>query len=192
MWLQTESIRTRKLESCGWRWERSCSWFARILNNQSNVTSFVASSSKRINLFYRRKTVTVYGWVHFKVMELRPFSIVENEVFFSHAKFKNISSKTLEKYLGRITKLVEWKISQKLPDKLVIIIDGWSTPSAQCVLLYTTYPSDNENGYQKVLPGSFSFRVRGKSKYRSHVSFIKYVLSVFKIIFYEHSTSCLW
>ncbi len=90
-----------------------------LLKGQSNISGSGASSSKRFNLFYHKKTVNVYGWTHFVVIGFQPFSIVENEIFRSHFKYDNISVETLGKYLGQLTKLVENKISRILPNKFV-------------------------------------------------------------------------
>lgn len=65
-------------------------------------------------------------------MGLQPFSIVENVVMRRHFRHTSISVDTLMRYMHRLTKVVEKRISAMLPEKFGIVFDGWSGGYSLC------------------------------------------------------------
>lgn len=58
----------------------------KLLNDDGGISASPASTSKKGNLFFRRKTGNLYGRMHFVVMDQQPYLVVENEVFRMHLK----------------------------------------------------------------------------------------------------------
>lgn len=141
--------------------------------------SISSASTKGHSIFFRKQTVHLHGWIHFVVMGLQPFSIVSNPVLCQHTKYDTITLPTLNKYLGRLTKAVEVKISKLLPEKFSIVLDGWTSSSTHYVAIFATFPSDSEINYDKILLGFSPFESEESQDSESHVNFINYVLSVF-------------
>lgn len=72
------------------------------------------------------KAHQIHGWIDFVLNGLQPFYIVENEVFRRGMRFEPVSYKTFFRYFSFLTKIVEKKIADSLPDKFTLVFDGWT------------------------------------------------------------------
>ena len=63
-----------------------------------------------------------------------PFTFVEKEMTRKYSNLEDISYKTLMKYMHALTKKVEGKIKDEIPDRFALIFDGWTKNSTH----YTT------------------------------------------------------
>ena len=55
---------------------------------------------------------------------MKPFEFVEDPLTREFTALEPITVNTLKKYLERVTKAVETKIENELPEKFALIIDG--------------------------------------------------------------------
>ena len=67
-----------------------------------------------------KKSQTIYGWLEWVCLELKPFAFVESEYTRKFSKFGIISVKTFEKYMHLISNRVEREITKKTTNKLFI------------------------------------------------------------------------
>ena len=58
---------------------------------------------------------------------LLPFTFVQKKVIGMHVKHDNINRETFMKYLIQLTKQVEMKVSNLLPEKFTLLFYGWTT-----------------------------------------------------------------
>ena len=76
-----------------------------------------------------KKSQTIHDWIEWICMELRPFSFVESEYVKKNVKLEAISKNTLQKYMHLLTKKVEQEIIKAMPEKIALIVDGWTSGS---------------------------------------------------------------
>lgn len=104
-----------------------------------------------LSLFYKKKTVNLYGWLYYIIIGLKPFYSCEDPVTIRFSKFDLISYKTLMEYKKNLTKRVEAKISGLLPNKFSLVFDGWFAGTTHYIAVFATMPSENSLGYEKFL-----------------------------------------
>ena len=75
------------------------------------------------------KVTCIYGWLDWIISNVYPFNFCENAVTKKYSSLKPISKKTLMKYLELLTRAVEQRISQELPNHFGIMLDGWTDMS---------------------------------------------------------------
>ena len=80
-----------------------------------------------------------------------PFYSCENPALVRNVKHGSISYKTLLKYMRKLTKRVEEKTRNILTDKFGLVFDGWTAVDVHYVSMFATFPSENSQGYSKVL-----------------------------------------
>jgi len=68
----------------------------------------------------------VHGWLRWILTASLPIDVVSQQVFIEYTNLGTVSKKTLMKHMASLTKILEKKISNLLPDKFVLIFDGWS------------------------------------------------------------------
>ncbi len=145
-----------------------------------NGSTSASTESTSYSLFYQKKCVAVHGWIDFVVMGLQPFSVVENSVLIRQSKYESINHKTLGKYMQMLTERVERKISRLLPDKFALVFDGRSASDTHYVAMFATFPTSNENGYDKVLLAFSPFEDENTQNAQNHYDFAIFVLSVYE------------
>jgi hypothetical protein len=69
--------------------------------------------------------VYIYGWMSLIIDGNLPLTCVESPAYHTAIKFRNISAKTLIKYLRLTKENVTKNLAKELPDKFGLIIDGW-------------------------------------------------------------------
>ena len=75
---------------------------------------------------YRVSEKAVYGWLEWIIVGGNEFSMVENELDKKYSKLSAITRPTFMKYMNLLTKEVEAKVREDLPQKFGIMIDGWT------------------------------------------------------------------
>ncbi len=73
-------------------------------------------------LYYSKEAVHVYGklFVHC----LYPFQVLEDPMFTKHIRYESLTQRCFKKYLEKLTKIVEEKIRNILPDICAIDFDA--------------------------------------------------------------------
>ncbi len=131
-------------------------------------------------MFYSRKVVNKHGWQEFVIHGLLPFSVAENVQYRKHVKYQSISVKSLRKYVDLLTSKVEAKISALLPNKFGIVFDGWSQGDTHYASVLATYSTETPIGNSTLLSCFSPFEDELTRDAANHVSFLKFVLSVYK------------
>ena len=78
-------------------------------------------------------------------MELRPFSFVESEYVKKNVKLEAISKNTLQKYMHLLTKKVEQEIIKAMPEKIALIVDGWTSGSTHYLGVMASFCDMDQN-----------------------------------------------
>ena len=92
-----------------------------------------------------RKSENIYGWIEWVCMDLKPFAFVENELTRKYSCLEKSTITTLEKYMHLLTNKVEKVIARELPDKFVLIVDGWTSGSTHFLGVVACYPSHDQD-----------------------------------------------
>ena len=119
----------------------------------------------------------MYGWFNLVMSELLPFSVVEKRAYRESVKFQPVSLSSFMRYLPRITEAVENKIAQELPDKISLILDGWTSYSTHYTPTFAAYPSSNTNGYATRLLTLSPLQDETSIGADEHIAFITYIIS---------------
>jgi hypothetical protein len=83
---------------------------------------------------------SVFGWISLIVHENRELTIVEKPLSREFSKLKPISYKTVSKFISLVTKEVEKRISKLLPEKIGLVIDGWSEAGTHFMAVFAVFP----------------------------------------------------
>lgn len=78
--------------------------------------------------------------------------------------------------MSLLTRRVEQKIADKLPERFAIIFDGWSCNQMHFVGVFATFPSTAECGYDPIFLGFSPFEIESSLNAEAHVSYISYEL----------------
>ena len=73
------------------------------------------SDQQTLRFMHCRKSETVYGWLEWVCMELKPFSFVESSLTRKYSSLDKISVHTLEKYMHLVSDRVEKEIANNTP-----------------------------------------------------------------------------
>ena len=120
-----------------------------------------------------------FSWINWICTDLRPFHFVEEELTREYSKLEPICTKTLKKYMDRVTKRVEQKISSLLPEKFSIVLDGWTKKSTHFVAVFAVYPVDTELGYESVLLGFSPLLCETNFGAKNHHELLEWTLELY-------------
>jgi hypothetical protein len=76
--------------------------------------------------FVDAKSKLMWKWMRFIVGKGAPFSWVEDSIVRSSFSVKGVSVETFLKHMEAVTRLVEQEVTEQLPDRFGILLDGWS------------------------------------------------------------------
>ena len=127
------------------------------------------------------KVTCIYGWLDWIISNGYPFNFCENAVTKKYSSLKPISKKTLIKYLELLTRVVEQRISQELPNHFGIMLDGWTdmSVSTHFVAIFAIWP--NERNEQKTALLAFSPLLQeDRFSADAYIELIEFTLQVFK------------
>jgi hypothetical protein len=88
------------------------------------------SESPYMLSFYSPKAKTLFGWLDWIISEGLPFCTVEKPLTRKYSSLSPISLETFQKYKNLLTIELEKKIATILPERFVLIFDGWSLEGA--------------------------------------------------------------
>ncbi len=100
------------------------------------------NSSSKLTKFINKKAATIFGWMEWVIMANLPFSFVENDLTIKYTTLESICAKTFSKYLRLLALEVENKVRDELPDKIGIVIDGWSEGNRHYIAVFAAYEKD--------------------------------------------------
>ena len=144
-----------------------------VNNTPSVINAFAVDETSR-------KGRNIYGWIRIICDGMRPFSFVEDTTIREYIRLESISENTLRKYMGILTKEVEKKISHILPEKIALVIDGWTKASVHFVGVFATYPDLGKvGGYESVMLAFSPMFCETEFGADEHYEFISWVLSVY-------------
>lgn len=113
----------------------------------------IDSSTGSLQIIINPQSKSLHGWIKFIVVKGMPFSCCEDNTYRDLSRFEGPSIKTLMKYMGLLTKEIENIIIGILPDKIGIMLDGWSEGSEHFFAIFACFP---EKGKRRTLLLGFS------------------------------------
>jgi len=135
---------------------------------------------KMSSLLPNKKIGKYLGWFDIVINGLLPFSAVENEAIRRNVRHDSISLSTFMTYLVRLTKVVETKLKDSLPEKLALVFDGWSSGSTHYVGVFASFSSSaSKVGYETRLLAFSPFEDESHLDTVKHVSYLTGVLEIF-------------
>ena len=141
------------------------------------------SSSQRYStssFFYSQRSHQLHCWLDLCINGLLPFSIVNNDVFKRNVRFQAMSINTLQKYIEKLTRVVEKKISKLLPSRFAVIFDGWSAGTTHYVAVFASFPDiSKEHGYETVMLAFSPFDDETSQSANNHFEYLEFVLGVY-------------
>ena len=73
--------------------------------------------------------------------ELKPFAFADREYTQKYTKLEKLSRHTLEKYMPLLSVKEEQEVSNVLPEKFALMVDGWTCGSEHYIGVLAAYPS---------------------------------------------------
>ena len=144
----------------------------------SNDTVISEYFSKGENL-KPNKVKNYFGWLHWVISGLKPFSFVKEPLTREYSKLEKISRNTLIIHIDKLTEVVDEKKSSSLPNKFADVIDGWTSGSTHFVGNFASYSKE----YLSVGKNLLAFiPLANESCFgtQEHYDFLVFTLSVFK------------
>ena len=145
-----------------------------------NYNEIMAQSNNVLGFKVSEKASSIYGWLEWIIMGSHPFSFVENELNNKYSNLPPISKKTFMVYLQKLTTKVESAISEEIPDKFGLIIDGWSdySTSTHYFAIFSCF-AKKDNSQSTVLLAFSPLFDESELNAENHVDFIKSTLQLF-------------
>lgn len=101
------------------------------------MSSCKASSSPDVPLLWKGNTFCVHSQLVLIMDSLLPFHICKQERLYGHLKHARFNLDTLMQNAGLLIKFVEQKISVLLPDRFVLVFDGWCNARTDYVAIFS-------------------------------------------------------
>lgn len=118
----------------------------------------------------------MYGWRELITHNLYHFYCCEDNEVLRQLKYGAVCADSFMKYMNRQTCWVEDKIRNVLPEKFVIIVDGWQRKCAHYVRIFTSFYSGlMPSGFEFVLPSMSPLEDETKKSTNGHVEKPKFV-----------------
>ena len=92
-----------------------------------------------------RKGTNVFRWLEWVMMESLLFSFCERELVRQNSVLEPISTDTLVRYVDLTVEKVEGKLAELLPDKFVLIADGWSFNEVHYFAIFAQFLNAESN-----------------------------------------------
>ena len=170
------SVTRKKAPSAGYQ-----NLFSHVAAKHPNYKSDMQSTS--LSLFtIPEKARNIYGWLELIVMNGEPFNLVENEYQRKYSNLSSICRNTFMKYLQELTKTVELKIKDELPETFGLVFDGWSDASSSThyVGIFAAYPDPTNGQETKYVLLAFSPLLNEADLgSRSHADLIEETLKIY-------------
>lgn len=79
-------------------------------------------------------------WINYLVMKNQPISLVDCPLTQSMSKLKPVSSKSIRKHILSLVSIVrEEELKLCLPDKFILVFDGWTEGTDHYVGIWASY-----------------------------------------------------
>ena len=82
-----------------------------------------------------------------------PQNTWESEYVKKNVKLEAISKNTLQKYMHLLTKKVEQEIIKAMPEKIALIVDGWTSGSTHYLGVMASFCDMDQNVEVPLFPG---------------------------------------
>lgn len=172
---------------CGWKGDfKSSKGYTNLQNHiesahKDYIDSDVSSEQQILTSFmYTSKVKTYWGWLDWVIGDLHPFSYVERQRNYTHGGLPRMSLDTFMIVMTKLTKAVECKISNMLPNKFALIFDGWSQNSRHYVAIFASFPStSNSHGYETVLLSFAPLTGERNLSSDAHIRYFGFVLELY-------------
>ena len=94
-----------------------------------------------------KEAVNICRWLQWIIMGNLPFEFVNNKYTRANAKLDPICDTTLKKFIDQLSKKVEEKIKNMLPEHFGLIFDGWTCEGTgdHYFAVYATWSDDRGN-----------------------------------------------
>lgn len=182
------TVDTKWVCSCGHERAQTGTGYTNLLDHvkrkHDNYEELVLAAKESVGLasVFKRTVVKskardMHGWLELVVGGLEPFSFVEKPYVQKHMKLSPTTTETFGKYMRLLTAAVQKKIETLLPDRFVLVFDGWSLGSRYLVAVFASYPHDNANGYEKLLLSFTTFENETTHNADEHQRYMQHVLS---------------
>ena len=112
--------------------------------------NFQAQANKLIHLralqkpsLLQKKAENLYCWLDWICTEMKPFSFIQSALTQQYSRLTPIALNTFMKYMNLVTKKVERKISDELPEKFALVIDGWTKNSNHFLAIFAVWANSS-------------------------------------------------
>lgn len=130
--------------------------------------------------FFMGKECTCIPWMGWIChTQFTYFSGCQNPNIIWFMRYKRILLKTLMKCVGRLTIIIESKISNILLDKFVIIPDDWNAGDAHYVEFFASFSTVKPSSYTTLLLKQSSLLNKVSQSASGHNNFLRYFLHLF-------------
>lgn len=93
------------------------------------------------------KAQNIFSWLKTLIGGLKLFTFNEKKFVSKNMKMQPICYKTLCKYMPKVTKYVEGKVSHILPDKFALVFDSRSVGSRYMMAVFASFPCKYDKEY---------------------------------------------
>ena len=126
-----------------------------------------------------RKGTNIFRWLDWVMMESLPFSFCDRELVRQNAVLEPISTDTLVRYVDLTLEKVEGKLADLLPDKLVLIVDGWSFNEVHHFAFFAKFLNAESNEILYPLLAVLPLQDEEDLSAESHYQFIATTLQIY-------------
>lgn len=108
-----------------------------------------------------------------------PFSFCEHNVIWRHLSQPPVSVDTPMKHMKKLAYRIELKISELLPLRFAMVVDGWTGTESHYVAMFANSNAKLTCGLDTVLLGIAPMHHKDWFPAKEHYKFLKFVLSVY-------------
>eukprot|EP00171_Calliarthron_tuberculosum_P004916 IDg4916t1 len=169
----------RKKNKTGWT-----NLMSHVHNDHPDIVNLIPklNDSQRDGIlkhFKPKKSKNVFAWLQIIILGLRPYSTVEDHVLRRYVNLDPVCRNTIQKYVGKLVKIVEKSISQTLPSRFCIVFDGWSCVDTHYLGVFATFSGTNGTGFERVLLTFSPMGDETRLDAEEHKEFLTFTLSLY-------------
>ena len=126
-----------------------------------------------------REGTSFFRWLEWVMMESLPFSFCERELFHQNSALEPISTDTLVRYVDLTVEKVEGKLAELMPDKFVLIADGWTFNEVHYFAIFAQFLNAESNEILYPLLAVWPLQDEEDLSAESHYQFIATNLQIY-------------
>ncbi len=126
----------------------------------STRSSTVLGDNLAPSLFHSSKAVKTHASIDLVVSGLLPFSVLNNALFKEYLVYASFNTLTCLKYIRKLTKFVEEKISQIFPERFALIVDGWTASSTHYFGVFASFLQKKQENMKPYYWGSARLKTK--------------------------------